>query len=370
VRMRLALVISSLSSGGAERVMSIMANYWAAKGWAVRLFTFDDGREAPFYALHCRVAHVSLGIAGESANPMQGIIRNLGRIRTLRQAIQSSSPDAVIAFMDKTNVLALLAATGLKVPVVVSERNDPRLHPIGTVWNWLRKWAYRRAFRLVVQTESAKSCFPPAVQRRTVVIPNPVVLPPGNTTKNNQEAHKQIISIGRLTPQKGFDMLIQAFARVASRHPDWSLVIWGEGDQRGPLEELRDGFGLRDRVLLPGRTRDPHEKLRQSILFVLSSRFEGFPNALCEAMACGLPVISFDCPSGPREIIRDNVDGVLVPEGDREALASVMERLISDENERKRLSSRAVEVTERFALEKIMAKWEQVLHDAVGEPGR
>ena len=144
-----------------------MANYWAEKNWDVTLLTFDDGRERPFYKLHERVIHIPIGIAAPSANRLRGIASNVRRIRVLRQAIRSSGPDAVIAFIDKVNVLALLATVGLKVQVVVSERVDPRAYPIGRSWNCLRNIAYRRAHRVVVQTESAKIFFPSPVQRRT-----------------------------------------------------------------------------------------------------------------------------------------------------------------------------------------------------------
>jgi GalNAc-alpha-(1->4)-GalNAc-alpha-(1->3)-diNAcBac-PP-undecaprenol alpha-1,4-N-acetyl-D-galactosaminyltransferase len=368
--MRLTLVISSLSSGGAERVMSIMANYWAEKAWPVSLLTLDDGREAPFYKLHPKVIRIALGISAPSANRLQGILNNLERICTLRGAIRRSEPDVVIAFMEKVNVLTLLATVGLNLPVVVSERIDPHFYPIGKIWSCLRTWAYRRTGCLVVQTESAKAFFSEPIQRRTRVIPNPVIRPPESAAGSNRGIRKQIIGIGRLTPQKGFDLLLNAFAQIASRHPDWSVVVWGDGEAREALEQQRDQLGLRDQVRFPGRTKRPFQQLREADLFILSSRFEGFPNALCEAMACGLPVISFDCQSGPREIIRDNVDGLLVPNGDVVALASAMERLMSNEDELKRLSSRAVEVIERFGLEKIMATWGHVLNNAVGGQGR
>jgi GalNAc-alpha-(1->4)-GalNAc-alpha-(1->3)-diNAcBac-PP-undecaprenol alpha-1,4-N-acetyl-D-galactosaminyltransferase len=363
---RCTLIIAVLSAGGAERVMSRMANYWAAKGWEITLLTCDDGAEPPFYPLDPRVAHLPLGIAKVSPHPIVGIGYNLIGIQGLRAAIIRSKPDVTISFMDKINIITLLATRWLNIPTIVSERNDPAMYFPGKMWEMLRQWTYPFADRLVVQTARAGNYFPAELQDRIQVIPNPVILPPVAPAATQQRlGERSLIAIGRLDRQKGFDLLLRALAKITDRYPEWRLSILGEGKLRPQLEALRNELGLQDRVQLLGQVQNPHELLQQADIFVMSSRFEGFPNALCEAMVCGLPVISTDCPNGPREIVRDGIDGILVPTEDVSALAAAMERLMADPNERKCLAARAVEVAQRFGIDKVMLMWEALITEVI-----
>ena len=357
---RITLVISSLRGGGAERVMSIMANHWAACGWRVTLLTYDDGREAPAYGLHAAVDHRHLGIERPSSGIVEAVGNNLKRLPVIRRAIRDSTPDTIVSFLDVVNVKTILATFGLGIPVIVSERIDPSYHRIGAAWRALRRWSYRYAAFVVALTPDALRYFPGSIRRRGRVIPNPVSVPVDASLARAGGRKNNVVAMGRLVHQKGFDRLIAAFSMVAANHPGWSLTIWGEGDDRQTLERLRDRLDLQGRVSLPGWTPDPFTEMREAGLFVMSSRYEGFPNVLCEAMACGVPVLSFDCP-GPRHIVRDGIDGVLVPSGDVNKLAEAMDRLMADQAERERLAAKGIEGAKRFGKDKVMGMWERLI---------
>ncbi len=174
-----------------------------------------------------------------------------------------------------------------------------------------------------------------------------------------------LVAMGRLVPQKGFDLLLRAFAQCAATYSDWTLRLLGEGAEEKNLRALASELGIGDQVEFAGLVRNAHVVLHRADLFVLSSRFEGMPNALLEAMACGLPVVSFDCPSGPRDVIRHGVDGLLVPPENVEDLATALDQLMSSESERKRLGSSARAVVERFSLERVLRMWDEALTAAI-----
>jgi glycosyltransferase involved in cell wall biosynthesis len=372
---RLAIVIHSLDGGGAERTAARMASHWAEGGHSVTLITLDSA-DADRYRLSPKVERRALGVMGHSSNPLAAIGNNLRRIRALRRAIADVDPDHVISLTDKTNVLTLAACRKLDVPVIVAERIDPRYHSIGRVWSHLRERLYPRAAAVVVQTEGIREAVRPLAPGRPVyVIPNVVEkgcnadslpVPQGGFAEKSPDPfsvpkRKRVLGMGRLAEQKGFDLLIRAFAQTADRRRKWDLVILGEGPDRAALEQLAERLGLVDRIFLPGWLENPVEVIESADLFVLSSRYEGFPNALLEAMGAGLAVISFDCPSGPREIIRDGYDGLLVRNESVEWLAAAMDRLMRDEAARRLLSEKAPEVLSRFSPERYYTCWEAVL---------
>ena len=353
------MITFSLGGGGAQRVMTTMANYWRQKGWSVTIIAYGSRASKSRYEVDSGVDVRFLAIEQRSTSACQAIRNNVRRLKVLRREIKLSCPSVVISFLHKVNVRSIIACCGLNIPVIVSERTDPVATPIPRIWRLFRRWSYRYATYLVTQTGAAKEYFAPVVRAKTHVIPNPITQHEDVVGVTGHVRQKSVIAMGRLVDQKGFDLLLCAFARLSSKHAEWKLVIWGEGRLRSRLESVRDSLGLQGRAFLAGWTDSPMREMQRASLFVLPSRYEGFPNALCEAMACGLPVISFDCRSGPSDIIRDSIDGLLVRRQDVRSLSEAMDRLMADSVERERLGKRSTEVLERFNIGRIMEMWKR-----------
>jgi glycosyltransferase involved in cell wall biosynthesis len=369
VELKIALVIASLRGGGAERVLATLAAELAGSGHDITVFT-ESGMEHDHYQLGPGIRRVALDIEWETSTLRRKLAANIRRMRRLRDGIVAWGAQRVIVFGETTNLRALMACSGTGIPVIVSERVDPRQHRIPRAWRWLRRGLYPRAAAVVVQTESVAQWARSFVaSERVHVIANPVrppltafdrpaLLPRGNV----------IIAIGRLIRQKGFPLLIEAFSRSGLPSQGWYLVILGEGPDRRALQEQVRQLGLRHRVGLPGLVALPEAWLQHADLFVLSSLFEGFPNALLEAMACGVASVAFDCPSGPAEIIRHERSGLLLPAGDVAALAAALADLASDPPRRERLAQAArTDVAARFQLRKIVEQWQELLESVSSE---
>lgn len=351
--------------------MTLLTRGLLARGHGVTVITLF-GEDSDFYTLPIGATRIALGIDGDSPTLIHGLANNLRRLRILRRAIKSTAPDVVVSHLHQTNIMTILAVGRKPIPVIVVEHNDPGMNPAGKVWEALRRRTYPRARKLVSVSQGVDNQFSWLSGEQRIVINNPLACPENKQTSDNQmdPGRHWIAAMGRLTAQKGFDLLLHAFGKVTANHPDWRLIIIGDGQLRGELEELRTKLGLSETVSFAGLLANPLVALSRAKLFVMASRFEGFPYAALEAMASGLPVIYTDCPSGPREIIRDGTDGILVPNGNVAALAAAMDRLMSDGAERERLAARAPEVLERFGLEKTIAKWEAVFAEVVKTDGK
>ena len=365
--MRLTLVIYSLGCGGAERVLTSLANAWQRAGHAVTVIGLTDGDQPPFYPLDAQVSLEWLAVARTSRHLLEAVTDNIGRVRALRAALRRARPDLVVSFLTSVNVLVLLATLGRAVPTIVSERIHPALKPLPPAWQWLRKRLYARADAIVVQTRRTAEWFPPRMRSRIAVIPNAAPLPGMHRPRRVGRADRgTVLGVGRLEREKGFDLLVRAFAEATRHHRGWKLVIAGDGSQRAALAALAASCGVADRVRLPGTQADIWRLYAAADVFALPSRFEGFPNALLEAMAAGLPSVAADCPNGPREIIRDEHDGLLVGAEDVDALTGALARLIGDPHLRGRLGAAGATVADRYSPDRIQQRWDALVADVAG----
>jgi GalNAc-alpha-(1->4)-GalNAc-alpha-(1->3)-diNAcBac-PP-undecaprenol alpha-1,4-N-acetyl-D-galactosaminyltransferase len=355
--MRITAVISSLGSGGAERVMTGLAGAWVEAGHEVTLITIH-GTERDFYPLDPRIVRVALARASASRSRLHGLWANLGRLVALRNAVRDSRPEIVISFVDRANVLTLLATRGLRCPVVVSERTDPTRHPIRAGWGPLRRLTYPGAAAVVVQTSGAAR-WAARYNSRIVIIPNPLILDLSAEAQGDPPEWRRpaVIAVGRLGPEKGYDLLLRAFAAATSGRPEWQLCILGGGPERESLGSLSTTLGIAGRVRFEGKVPDPALYLRASEIFAHASLYEGFPNALLEAQAAGLAAVSTDCESGPSDLIEEGVNGLLVPVGDVKGYTEALGRLMDDPALRIRLGAAARAGAARFPLPAIAQRW-------------
>lgn len=342
--------------------MTDMANYWVSSGRDITLVTLSGNEIDDFYPLMPSVHRIKLGVQQPTSGVWEKLMANIKRVMTLRQVFRMEAPEAIISFLDVTNILTLMATRGMNVPVIVSERTDPSANPVlGKFWQILRRHLYRFADRVVAQTQAAANWIEVACKIKTTVIPNSLrVLPEIDVMRQ-----PILLSIGRLDSYKGFDLVLKAFARVRSEFPDWKLVILGEGPERSMLENLRDQLDLQDVVQMPGTVSDPEGWMARAGVVVQASRFEGFPNALLEAMGMGAAVISCNCRSGPAEIISEGVNGRLVPVDDIETLAQVMTELMADQDLRERLGQAARLVRHKYAQQAVMNQWNTLLKEKI-----
>lgn len=347
--MKLTFVTATLTSGGSERVMSIVANKMQERGYEVEIICLND--QIVFYPINegIKITHVEVE-AGTKSLPK--------KLWWFRKYIQKTQPDVVIAFMVSVYTVTLLALMGIDIPVISSVRNDPAYSNLRK--KITRKLLLPRSAHVVVQTQQIKKFFNKSIQKMTTVIYNPVnekVFKLQPTKKENL-----IISVGRLYPQKDQKTMIEAFAKVSEHHPDWKLVIFGEGPERKALEEMIQDprFMIQDKVCLPGRSENIIDELNKSKIFCLSSVYEGMSNALVEAICVGLPIVTTKV-SGTEELIKNGENGFIVNIGDKESMAKALTKIIEDENLQNQFAEKNKAQAIKFETNTIVNQWEEVI---------
>ncbi len=367
------LVTGSLEAGGAERALSDMANYWNAKGWRVTVVTMAGPESRDFYSLAPGVNREWLD-SDRNADRIFARARSLvTRLTKLRRLLKLSQPDAVLSFIDVPNVMTILAAWGLDLRLVVSERgcqyratgdaNEPWLYTLSAHWRILRKLLYSQADAVTALNADTAKWIEKECRTAVEVIPNGIRELP----ISDIERESIVLGVGRLKREKGFDILLQAFAAVLPQFPGWRLVIAGDGRNKAELVDLRNRLKMADSVEFLGLVSDVELWMARAGLVVAPSRSEAFGNVILESMAMGAPVLSTIC-SGPASIIDDGVNGVLVPIEDVDALAAAMTELMSKPDLRRRLGNEATKVRERFQQDRLMAMWERCLVPEHGRP--
>lgn len=354
--------IGSLQGGGAERVVSVWASALIEKGYKVSVMVY--ARVQDEYTIDSRVNIYPISSSQQECNNLT----MFERLKLFRKTLKSHKPDIVISFLPVIQVYVALASIGLNIPRIETIRINPWvvgcLKPI-VAKIWL--WCFDSCKALILQSQDQKAFFKKSVQKKAIVIPNPLndMYVKNQKIEYDSQSHK-IVAAGRLTDQKNYKMLIDAIKIVSATYSDVTLQIYGEGELKDQLGLYITEQELENNVFLMGRSNELHKVYKGSDLYVMSSDYEGMPNALAEAMAIGLPCISTDCKTGPRDLIDDGENGFLVPCNDSQALADKILAIFSMANEEQKnigekARAKVIEFCgEKNSLEKLVSLIEKV----------
>lgn len=332
--------------GGAERVICTLASDFAARGIDITIITQESAECG--YPLDPRVKVVATKVSCKIPG-----LRLFVRSLRLRKVIKELAPDAAISFMAANNLILTVFTLGLPCARIGSDRIYPKM--LKGFQTKLCPVIYPLTDGFVFQTEEAKNCFGGKFRERSKVIANPLV---GNIPPRAEQITKDIVTVGRLTAQKNHDLLIRAFHKFHEVHPDYTLRIYGDGERKAHLQALIDSLGLADCVFLMGTSKTVLQDIAAAKMFVMTSDYEGMPNALAEAIALGIPSISTDClGGGAAALIQDGANGILIPVNDEEKLVDAMNVLAEDDSLAKRLGERGMELKQRLSVDTISQQW-------------
>ena len=355
--MKIAFIAYLHGFGGAQRQIINVANAMRRKGHRVVLISLSGNRDC--YGVDPTVKKYYVRDCGV------GLLKIINRYRGLKKLLRKNKPDVVVNFWFQSTYLTAFMKRKMRYKIVYSERSDPNDKQYHGLLGVIRKLILGKIDGFVFQTNAAKEFFNEDVQRRSVIIPNAVSV--HLQRRNNLKKEKKIVTVGRLHEQKNMPLLIRSFAEISGKFPEYRLHIYGDGELRVQLQNMVNEMGLKNKVCLCGATEDVHDKIVDAEIFVLSSNYEGMPNALLEAMRLGLPCISTDWkPGGIIDIIKNGDDGIVVPCDNVKELSSAMARLINDKQLMKRLSRNALNSSKRYDPEVIYSLWDVYLKNTKG----
>lgn len=367
--MRLLFISEQICSvGGAEFALSQIMNNLVRSGCEVSLLTFDTEDKSLIYELDKKIDWYRVQISSKVIQTYKLLPgRLLKRVFYCATLLKKIKPQLLIGFTDFSNIFTLMLGLKSRIPSIVCERSNPIKRPTLKKWKLLRYILFPFAKKIIIQTQAVRKKYPFYLRSKMTVIPNFIKAPVAtNNTKKMQRPY--ILNIGRLRYVKGQDFLIRSFSLLAGKFPQWSLVIVGEGSYRSVLENLISKLGLKDRVYLLGEISDPASILNETDIFAFTSRWEGFPNALAQAMAAGKAVVSLDCDHGPRDLIPTNEWGSLVSENCIHAYSRELQNLMESPERRLNLGNQAMKVTEKFNEEKVVEMWLKTFKYSLGVP--
>lgn len=344
-------------SGGTERVSTVIANQLVKnKKFDICFLSLWENNDKLFYTLNDKIERYTLFEKVTSGK------RILTYVHRLRKFVKGNNIDVLIDIDGILDLYSIPALRGAKCKLISWEQFNYYYNPDGPYRKITRKWAAKKADAIVVLTDEDKQNYKKEVRIKGKIIRiyNPMESFEDNNVGYNLDS-KLIISAGRLTAQKGFDMLVDVADIVLKRNPDWKWIVCGEGEERKALEEKIKKCGLEQKLILQGNVNNIEDYYRKSAMFVLTSRAEGFGLVLTEAKKEGLPCVSFRCPAGPSEIILDDINGYLLDCFDIEQMAEKINQLIENQDIRKKFSDNSMVGTEKFNIDKISEQWVELI---------
>ena len=361
MKQTIAFVLPSLNAGGAQRVVCSLANLlvYEYQVYIIALYPCE-----PFYKLN---RNIKIATCQETyllePTLLQSVRNNYMLVKNLAKNLKKLQIDIAIGFLPATNIYTILACKIAKIPSIVSERANPEFNRINNVWHTIRKLVYPYTHCLVVQTEGTKNYFKNYVNSEIQVIKNPNNTELLERRDDNIPKENIILNVGRLIDLKSQDLLIRAFSNI--KNTGWKVILIGDGDNFENYKQLISSLGMQDQILLAGNIKNISEYYNKAKIFAFTSKHEGFPNVIIEAMSYGLACISTDCPYGPSEIIQHNVNGILLPVGDQQALEDNLSKLMNDTKLQTKFSENAKESVEAYSPTEIASQWRKLIHKLI-----